>query len=232
MKKKILARLVLSILLLSLFVLKGPVFAADPHLELAPSSGTITDSGTEIDINIDTGGSEAKSVKAVINFDSSKLEVSSVEAGTFFDEVSHNIYSNQVIINANLSLEASVESKTGVGTIATMVTKAKVDNGIADITFDCTEGDSTDSGISDPTPTDIIVCSANVNGSYDLGGSSGGTSSSPIPSDESSSNSSSSAPDPSELPESGTREFTIGFISLGAVFVLLGLPGLVLNYKD
>jgi len=143
-----------------------------PHLELSPSSGVISGCGTSIGINIDTGGQAAKSAKAVINFDSSLLEVSSIQASDFFDDVSHNIYnsSGQVVVNANLSLDSLLESKTGTGTLATMTVRSKASSGTATMVFDCTEGSSTDSNINDPTPLDIIVCSANVNGSYSLSG--------------------------------------------------------------
>lgn len=158
-----------------------PVFAANPHLEFSPASGVITTDGTSIVVKIDTGGQAAKSAKAVITFDASKLEVSSIQAGDFFDDVSHNIYNStgQVVINANLSLGSMLESKTGTGNIATMTVKAKLTSGSAAMNFDCTEGSSTDSNINDPTPTDIIVCTSNINGSYTLGE---GTTTSPSPS--------------------------------------------------
>lgn len=149
------------------------VWAADPHLELSPSSGAIGSTGTSIDVLIDSGGQAIKSAKAVINYSASQLEVSSIQAGDFFDDVSHNIYNStgQVIINANLSLSSMLESKTGSGTLATMTMTSKLSSGTGAVTFDCTEGSSTDSNINDPTPLDIIVCSANVNGSYTLAAS-------------------------------------------------------------
>jgi len=188
------------------------VFAASPHLSLSPSSGIISSTGTDIQVNIDTGGQVAKSAKAVIDFDASQLEVSSISAGDFFDEVSHNIYNSegQVVINANLSLGSSLESKTGTGTLATMTVKAKASSGTAAMTFDCTSGKSTDSGINDPTPTDIIVCTANVNGSYTLGSGGGTTTSSPQPS-------------PSVLPVAGTGDLTRNLLFLSLLFIFLPL---------
>jgi hypothetical protein len=211
---------------------KNYVYAADPHLTLSPSSGTLTSSGIQIDVQIDTGGQEAKSAKAVINFDSSKVEVSSIQAGTFFDDVSHNIYSNQVIINANLSLGSSLESKTGVGTLATMTVNSKSNSGTASLTFDCTMGDSTDSGINDPTPTDIIVCSENINGTYNLGSSSPNPNPSPNPSPSPDAGTGgaedpSPVPTPSELPESGTVEYTFGVLALGFALLFIGIPAYI-----
>lgn len=205
-------------LFLGLFIsgiMAPKALAASPHLSLSPSSGTISTSGTDIQVNIDTGGQAAKSAKAVINFDSSQLEVSSISAGDFFDEVSHNIYNSdgQVIINANLSLGSSLESKTGTGTLATMTVKAKTSSGTANMTFDCTTGKSTDSGINDPTPVDIIVCSANINGSYNLGSGGGTTTVSSSPS-----------PSPSVLPVAGTSGATITFLILGLGLILLPIP--------
>jgi hypothetical protein len=210
---------------LCLFSLAAKAYAAEPHLEVSPSSGTISTSGTDIDVNIDTGGLEAKSAKAVINFDSTKLEVVSVTEGTFFDEVSHNIYnsSGEVVINANLSLGSSLESKTGTGTIATLNIKSKLDSGTGNLTFDCTEGSSTDSGINDPTPVDIIDCTANINGSYTLGSSTGETTASPAPS-ASSSITGGPQPSASSLPTAGTVTPTLSLLLIGLGFIILSLP--------
>jgi len=147
------------------------VYAADPHLELSPSSGVaITESGTDIDIVIDTGDQAVKSSKAVVLFEPSLVEVISVTPGTFFDDVSHNIYNpeGQVVVNGNLSLDSMLESKTGTGVLATMTVKAVSCNGPATMIFDCTDGDSTDSNIQDTEGVDIIVCTSNVGGEYDL----------------------------------------------------------------
>lgn len=194
-----------------------PVYAADPHLELSPSSGTIPSTGTEIQVNIDTGGQAAKSAKAVIDYDSTKLEVTSIQAGTFFDEVSHNIYNDtgQVVINANLSIGSSLETKTGTGTLATMTVKAKATSGTATMTFDCTEGSSTDSGINDATPLDVIVCTSNVNGSYSLGAAvspSPGASPAVV------------QPSASALPSAGIVTPTINLLLLGVGLIILSAP--------
>ncbi len=192
------------------------VYAASAHLELSPSSGVISTTGTDIAVKIDTGGQETKSAKAVINFDATKLEVISVQAGTFFDEVSHNIYNStgQVIINANLSLGSSLESKTGIGTLATMTIKAKISSNTGNLTFSCTEGSSTDSGINDTTAIDIIDCTANVNGSYNLGFNS---TSSPSPS-------LSPVPTPSALPVAGNTGPTTTILIFSLSFIFLSFP--------
>lgn len=190
------------------------VYAADPHLELLPSSGSISTAGTNIEVKIDTGGQAAKSAKAVIKFDATKLEVSSITAGSFFDEVSHNIYNStgQVVINANLSLGNSLETKTGTGVLATMNVKAKLSTGSANMTFDCTTGSSTDSGINNAVPTDIIVCASNVNGSYTLGaGASLSPGTSPVPT-------------PSALPVAGSVGPTLSLLLLGTGLLLLSIP--------
>jgi hypothetical protein len=150
-------------------------YAASPHLELDPSTGAISTSGTDIEVNIDTDGEAVKSAKAVINYPTDMLEVSSVTAGTFFDDVSHNIYNDEgeVVINANLSIDSMLDSKTGTGTLATITFTAKVSSGTAVVTFDCSSDVSTDSNINDPSdpPLDIITCSANIDGNYSWGAS-------------------------------------------------------------
>lgn len=196
-----------------------PVYAqTSPHLELSPASGIITGGGTSIGINIDTGGQAAKSAKAVINFDSSLLEVSSIQASDFFDDVSHNIYnsSGQVVVNANLSLGSMLESKTGTGTLATMTVRAKASSGTATMVFDCTEGSSTDSNINDPTPLDIIVCSANVNGSYSLSGGQATPSATPVSSPGIGGNGSAT---PAAVPVTGVSGPTIGLFLAGLFLI-------------
>jgi len=222
--------LLLFVFLLLMGFYSFPVYSiSSPHLEISPNSGGISSAGTEININIDTGGLEAKSAKAVINFGATKLEVDSIEAGDFFDEVSHNIYNDHVVVNANLSLGSSLESKTGTGTLATMTVKAVGSSGTAAMTFDCTEGSSTDSGINDPTPIDIIDCSANIDGSYDLNSQSS-SSSSPSPTSSLVSPSPISvavgglSSSPSALPVSGTPGPTISLIFLGIGLILISLP--------
>jgi len=203
--------------LLAYWIITPKAFATSPHLELSPSSGSISTSGTNINVDIDTGGLEAKSAKAVINFDATKLEVTSIQEGTFFDEVSYNIYNTtgQVIINANLSLGSALETKTGTGTLATMTVRAKTASGIANMTFDCTPGSSTDSGINDPTPTDIIDCASNINGSYSLeaGIGIGGAASS-----------ASATASPSALPETGITGPTVGLLALALGLILISFP--------
>jgi len=193
-----------------------PVFAINPHLELSPNSGIIDNiTGLDIAVKIDTGGQEVKSAKAVINFDETKLEVISITAGSFFDEVSHNIYNStgQVVINTNFSLGSSLESKTGTGILATMSVKSKITSGSANMTFDCVSENSTDSGINNTTPIDIIICDSNVNGSYNLDNDL--TSSSPL---------SSPLPTPSILPIAGTTNPTILFFVLGVGLILFSYP--------
>lgn len=215
-KSKIIFLTKLLVCFLSLFFTVSYVYAADPHLELSPSTGTITTSGTDVQVKIDTGAQEAQSAKAVINFDATKLEVASIQADAFFDEVSHNIYNStgQVIINTNFSSGSSVESKAGTGILATMTVQAKTASGSANMTFDCTSGDNTDSGINDSTATDIIDCASNVNGSYTLG--SGGASPSPAVGGAGAS--------PSALPAAGTIGPTINLLALAIGLILISIP--------
>jgi hypothetical protein len=215
---------------ISLLFVATPVWAATPHLELSPSSGTIGSSGTSIAVKIDTGGQAAKSAKAVISFDATKLEVASVTTGTFFDEVTNNVYNTtgQVVINANLSLGSSLETKTGTGTLATLNVKAKTTSGTATMTFNCTAGSSTDSGINDAVPTDIIDCTANIDGNYSLGTSSASASPSPSASGISSSPGVGGT-NPSSLPVAGTTGPTTGLAIMALVLLLLPLPFFVIT---
>lgn len=218
--KKILS-LIWLILVLQFFKVRI-AWAADPHFELSPASGIISN-GTSIIVKIDTGGQAAKSAKAVINFDATKLEVSSIQAGNFFDDISHNIYNTtgQVVINANLSLGSMLESKTGSGTLATMTVNAKAISGTAAMSFDCTQGSSTDSNINDPTPLDIIICTSNLDGSYTLGATAS-SSASPLPSVIAVGGpASSSAAVAAPIPVTGTSLPMVILLSLGIFLILV-----------
>jgi len=199
-------------------LLPPSVYAASPHLELSPSSGAISTSGTNIEVKVDTASESAKSAKAVIKFDSTKLEISLINAGTFFDEVSHNIYNStgQVVINTNMSTGSLEPTKTGIGTIATMVVKAKTSSGTANMTFDCTAASSNDSGINDASGTDIINCSSNINGSYALGGSATVSASPRVVAGLQST--------PSALPQTGMIGPTVGLLILGFGLILISIP--------
>lgn len=203
-----------------LFGFLASVYAVDPHLELSPSTGLITTDGTSIEVKIVSAGQAVKSAKAVVNFDSALLEVSSIQAGDFFDDVSHNIYnsSGQVVINASLSVDSLLESKTGSGALGTMTVKAKTASGTANMAFDCTVGSSTDSNINDPDLTDIIVCTSNIDGSYDLtGGVSATPAATPTPSPAVGGD---TATISAEIPVTGTAGPTL-FLFLGGLVLLL-----------
>ncbi len=151
------------------------VFAANPHFELSPSSGDISDistGGTRIDILIDTGAYQIRTAKVVLNYDSNRLEVLSVQNGGFLDEVSDNIYNSQgrLVLNANTSFSDFLAGRSGIGTLATVRFGAKGLFDSSNVEFDCTPGKSIDSGINTIFIMDVIDCSSNVSGAYSGGG--------------------------------------------------------------
>jgi len=115
----------------------------------------------EVKVNVDAGSQEITSVDVYVIYDSNLLEIQSVNPGTFFNTVSHDTSQSGKVYIAGM-VDDPATSKTGSGTLATLVFKAKT-NGSTTLTFDCTAGSTTDSNISknDLNATDLIQCDGN-----------------------------------------------------------------------
>jgi hypothetical protein len=179
---------------------------------LTPATATKSaETEFSVDLGVDTAGKAVSAVDAKITFDSTVLQVVKVQKGTFFPEVTQNIYSGTLYVSGSFA-EAG-QSASGSGKLATVTLKGK-GGGTSPFTFVCSTQTS-DSNIFDTsaTPKDIINCAGTKSGSYTILGSAvglGGGSEEEV------------TPTP-EPPVSGVTLPTVFFLAAGALLTILGL---------
>jgi hypothetical protein len=211
--RKPLLNLLFILFLLTAFPFFGKIYAAT--LQFDPATVTTTSGQSfDLNINVNAGSDQITSVDAFILYNSSLFDVSSISDGTFFPTVSKDSsQAGKVYVAAMVSDPAS--SKTGSGTIATIKFKAKSD-GSADITFDCTQGSTTDSNVTknDLNATDLIQCASNGKATITIGAG-GSTTSTNTPT-------SIPAVNPTSLPRSGGFDNVVKYSVPGAILLLIG----------
>jgi len=225
-------KITLLLLILLFLVSARPIIAADPHLFLSPTSGSYS-SDFNLEVRVDTGGRATGGVDAVLEFPKDILSAQQVVKGNAFSEIFSSIKNNEgrVLISAYFPYTEAEKSYTGTnGLVATVLFKP-ISSGVAAINFVCQQNATNDSNIIEKTTSqNIIVCSANVNGSYNIAAGNIGSGNTPTPtptslsSPISSSNPALSSPTPiPTLPVSGISFPTVGFFGLGLFFLLTGV---------
>lgn len=165
MKKLIL----FSLLILLLGKLwQNKVLAADPHFFLSPASGSYSQN-FNIEIRVDTGNQEVEGIDVYLGFPQNLLRIESVSGGTAFEEISSIIKNEE----GKLRIAAYFKQLSGFysgnnGLVAT-INFQPLASGQANVNFICESNSTIDSNIVEKTTlNDIIVCSANINGSYEI----------------------------------------------------------------
>jgi len=167
MSKKILIFLSLFCLFL---ISKSSTFAADPHLFLSPTNGNFSED-FNLEVRIDTGGQAAGGVDVLLEFPKSLLSAQNITKGTAFSEVFSSIKNDEgkLIISAYFPYTESEKSYTGTNGLIATVSFKPLGSGSASVNFVCNPNSTNESNIVEKINSkDIIVCSANVNGSYSL----------------------------------------------------------------
>jgi hypothetical protein len=164
----------LKTLIFSFFLFLGSIVFANnvsaAKLYLSPSDKSITKS-TEFEINlvIDTEGSQVFGAEAKINYSSSDLELKSVSNGGFFTDFLYPTGPGLIEIKGYLS--SMYDTKSGNGNLAVLKFLAKNDSGSTTISFDCGG-----TQILDTNGTNILSCGAlNQANITFTNGSTGGT---------------------------------------------------------
>jgi hypothetical protein len=213
-----------------------PIFAADPHLFLSPSSGSFTQEF--IEIKVDTGGQAIEAVDIYLEFPKAILKAESVIKGTVFPTVWSHIKNDEgkLRINAYFPSTQAADFYKGSDGLIAKINFTPLSSGTAEVKFNCTAGSTTETNIVEKTTNkDIIVCSANVNGSYEVSTCEGGTctpaptsasTSTPTPTAASSGETTSTATP--TMPVTGLPIFSYLFIGVGVISLLLGLGFLIL----
>jgi len=162
--------------------IKNKASAASPHLFLSPSSGNYSQN-FNIEVRIDTGGQAAGGADVLLEFPTNILNIQEVTKGTAFGELFSSINNNEgkLMLGAYFPQSQSGSSFVGNnGLIATVIFKP-VGSGTAKVNFVCIPDSHADSNIVEKTSSsDIIICSANINGTYNIG-TGGGEQSTPTP---------------------------------------------------
>lgn len=223
------------IFLLTIFFLlssKGFVFAADPHLFLSPASGSYSQK-FDVEIKVNTGGQAVGGVDVHLEFPKNLLKIEKVTKGTAFTEVFSSIKNDEgkLRINAYFPFTEAGKSYNGTDGLIATINFNPLGTGTAAVNFVCTPGSTTESNIVEKISVkDIIVCSANINGSYSL--TSGETiqaTSTPTPtptsttSDESTTTSTGTPTPTPIVPATGSVAQTFGIVGLGILTILTGL---------
>jgi len=223
----------LSFLTLFFFFLltKNSVFAAEPHLFLSPASGNYSQN-FEIEIRIDTGGQNAGTADVLLLFPKNLLKIERVTKGTAFSELFSSIKNDEgkLILGAYFSQTEAGNSFNGSNGLIATISFSSLGTGTANVNFSCSPNSTADSNIVEKASSrDIIVCSANINGSYTLtGGSNPQPTTTPIsgagstPTPTSTPGGVISTPTPT-IPVSGSTIQTIGLLGLGIFVLLTGL---------
>jgi hypothetical protein len=191
-------------------------FSLAATLQFDPTTvNTQADQTFEVKINVDAGSDQITSIDAYVLYDSNVLELSSVNDGTFFNTVSKDISQSGKAYIAGM-VDDPATSKTGSGTLATIVFRAK-SNGSATLTFNCTQGLTTDSNITknDLNATDLIQCDANGKSVITVGTGSSSRTSQPTSTPSSSSSS-------SQLPKTGIFDNVLKYSIPGVILLLIG----------
>lgn len=170
----------------------------------------------EIKVYVDAGSDEITSTDAYILYDANLLEVLEVRNGSFFPTVTHD-YSQPGKIYIAGMVEDPTSFKTGRDVLATIVFKGK-NNGQANLSFDCTDGSTTDSNITkkDINAPDIIQCQLNNRAIINVGSTSYSQSQTQGGSYNQSQGGS------NQLPQSGIFDQFKSFSLVGFVFLVIG----------
>ena len=180
------------------------VYAAGT-LDFDPSSTEVgVDQTFTIDVNIDAGTDQIASTDIYIDFDETLIDLETVTDGDYFPDISNQPLMGRLYI-AGL-MENPGEYKEGTGNVAKITFRA-IAQGSTSITFDCNESESETSKIvqNDANATDIIDCDALTSHTVN------------ITAEGSTDN------DADTLPQSGTYNDVVNYLSYGGILLVLGI---------
>lgn len=204
----------------------GTVFAADPHLSLSPASGSYS-AAFDLQIKIDTGGRATGGVDVYLQFPKDLLSATSFTGGTAFPKT-YSLIKNaegKWRISGWFPLEQAGESFTGADGLVGTAKFTVLGAGTAPVTFLCTPGQTNETNIVEKTTTtDVVVCAANVGGSYTLTSGTGGANPTSTPTPGPTNTPVPGVPTPTPtVPVTGLAGPTFGLLGLGILVILTGL---------
>ncbi len=195
-------------------------FAANVQFDPATVS-VAANQTTPIKVNISLLPSEkSNGADIFIKYDPAYFDISSVNNGDFYPVIrNETTTSGTVVLRGNVEVATP---KTGTGTMATLVLKAKKE-GSTTVSVSCTPNSTTESNIysNDINASDIIDCSANNQTAISIGTASNSNSASTTSTSTSTTTTSGSST-PSELPRTGLLESIESFAIPGIILLIVG----------
>lgn len=243
----------LVLLLLGQLFLPGVVFAQNPvaSLSLSPASATFNRSCSyNLDVMVDTGGSETDGTDAILIYDATRFQVtpSDITAGTIYPE-----YPGLTVESGKISISgfsSASQSFKGSGKLATvkLTIPQTAPTGATQIKFDFDPSDKTKTSDSNVVERGTIadVLNSVTSGNYTIGtgttctggsqaapgGAPGGSQGAPGVSTPSASPLPTNQPLPTpqggQLPDTGNVQTTWIMAITGSLLVILGIIGLAL----
>lgn len=132
--------------------LAAPRLYLDPASESAPIGQDF-----QVNLNIDVGTTQVFGADALITFPNSDVTIKSVTKGDFFTDLGFGQAGTQVEIHGYFS--TAYQSKSGTGTIATIILTSNRAAGSGLLHFSC-DGFGTDTTIVDVNGNNILACSS------------------------------------------------------------------------
>jgi hypothetical protein len=224
--------LTVFVIFLVFFVKTESVWAEDAYLFLSPTSGSYSAS-FNAEIKVNTGGKTVGGVDVYLEFPQDLLKIDSVTKGSTFPEVNSLILNEQgkLRLTAYFPLEEADKVYKGTnGLIATLVF-SPLQTGSASVSFICSPGATNDSNIVEKeTSQEIIVCTSNLHGSYQLtsAGPTATPTQKPTPTPTTTSlgttTTTTTTPTPTpSIPVSGSIAETLSLVTIGLLTLLTGL---------
>jgi hypothetical protein len=188
--------------LLAFIFFSSPTKAwAAATLSFSPATKTVLVNDTfNVDVILNTGGSETDGADVIIRYDGNKLSLISAVLGDLYANklTSDTSVAGKITLRATSSENASFN---GTGTFATLTFKA-IAGGTANLYFDFTSGATTDSNVA-YQGNDILGSTSNASYTITTSGGNGGASASP------------------SLPVSGTTTPTLLVVGSGLLMLIL-----------
>jgi hypothetical protein len=160
-------------------VMVSPAFASAATLSLSPTSGSHAAGSTfEVKINLDTTGTTTSGTDAYIRYDPNTLQVVDSNSGTEGTQIlpgslySQTSYNSVDTTTGKISFSGSKSGGSpgynGSGTLATITFSAVKEATGSQVTFDFTNGSTTDSNVIDQSSSDDVLASV-TNASFTIG---------------------------------------------------------------
>lgn len=213
---------ILLTLIILLSLSQKPALAVEPSLFLSPTSGSFSQA-FNLQIKVNTATKAIGGVDVYLSYPKDLLRAEEFSKGTAFPEAYSLIKADEGKwrIFAYFPYTQAANSFTGSDGLIGTVKFTPLALGTAPVTFICNTGQTNETNIIEKSTTqDIVSCTANVAGSYQLTGGVGGPLSSPQPTPTATASATASA---SAAPVTGISLPTFSLLGLAIFALLTGL---------